>query len=428
MKLLRVGPPGSEVPAVRAEDGRVFALSGLTRDIDGAFLGSGGIERVRAALEGDALPLLDVEHLRVGAPVARPGKVVCVGLNYRDHAEETGAEVPARPVIFMKDPSTVVGPYDQVLIPRGSVKTDWEVELAVVIGREARYLVDPADAARHIAGYAISNDVSEREFQLEYSAQWDLGKSCETFNPLGPWLVTPDEVGDPQALGLLLDVNGVPRQHGHSKNMIFDVAHVVWYLSQYMVLRPGDVINTGTPAGVALGLPSNPYRPRDEYTVASKVGRCLGPVAYDGGDDLANGYAVPATHRRRWDFTADGVRRSLESRLERLGLDRIDIVHLHDPDEHFAEALDQAYPALERLRAEGAVGAIGVGMNQSEMLTRFVRDTDIDAVLLAGRYTLLDQGAAAELLPEAARRGVSVIVGGVFNSGLLADRIFALAC
>ena len=259
MKLLRVGPPGSEVPAVRAEDGRVFALSGLTRDIDGAFLGSGGIERVRAALEGDALPLLDVEHLRVGAPVARPGKVVCVGLNYRDHAEETGAEVPARPVIFMKDPSTVVGPYDQVLIPRGSVKTDWEVELAVVIGREARYLVDPADAARHIAGYTISNDVSEREFQLEYSAQWDLGKSCESFNPLGPWLVTPDEVGDPQALGLLLDVNGVPRQHGHSKNMIFDVAHVVWYLSQYMVLRPGDVINTGTPAGVALGLPDNPY-------------------------------------------------------------------------------------------------------------------------------------------------------------------------
>ena len=162
-------------------------------------------------------------------------------------------------------------------------------------------------------------------------------------------------------------------------------------------------------------------RPRDEYTVASKVGRCLDPVPYDGGDDLTNGYAVPATHRRRWDFTADGVRSSLEASLERLGLDRLDIVHLHDPDDHFTEAIDQAYPALERLRAEGVVGAIGVGMNQSEMLTRFVRDTDIDAVLLAGRYTLLDQGAAADLLPEAARRGVSVIVGGVFNSGLLAD-------
>ena len=264
MKLLRVGPPGSEVPAVRAEDGRVFALSGLTRDIDGAFLGSGGIQRVRAALERDALPLLDIEHLRVGAPVARPGKVVCVGLNYRDHAEETGAEVPARPVIFMKDPSTVVGPYDQVLIPRGSVKTDWEVELAVVIGREARYLVDPADAARHIAGYAISNDVSEREFQLEYSAQWDLGKSCETFNPLGPYLVTADEVPDPGKLALRLSVGAVARQDGNTENLIFSVPHLIWYLSRHMVLEPGDVINTGTPAGVALGLADNPYlRPGD---------------------------------------------------------------------------------------------------------------------------------------------------------------------
>ncbi|GAA2773300.1 fumarylacetoacetate hydrolase family protein [Kitasatospora cinereorecta] len=258
MKLLRLGPPGAETPAILGENGTAYALSDLTADIDGAFLAS-GIDRARAALAEGTLPVIETEGLRIGAPVARPGKVVCVGLNYRDHAEETGAAVPERPVVFMKDPSTVVGPYDQVLIPRGSVKTDWEVELAVVIGRQARYLASPADSIRHIAGFTISNDVSEREFQLEYSAQWDLGKSCETFNPMGPWLVTPDEVGDPQALGLRLAVNGETRQNGDTKNMIFEVAHLVWYLSQYMVLRPGDVINTGTPAGVALGLPGTPY-------------------------------------------------------------------------------------------------------------------------------------------------------------------------
>ncbi|MFF2078235.1 fumarylacetoacetate hydrolase family protein [Kitasatospora sp. NPDC058162] len=259
MKLLRLGDPGTETPAVLGDNGVTFTLAGLTDDIDGSFLASGGIDRVRAALAGGSLPAVDPTGLRVGAPVARPGKVVCIGLNYRDHAEETGAAVPERPVVFMKDPSTVVGPFDSVLIPRGSAKTDWEVELAVVIGREARYLADPADAAECVAGYAISNDVSEREFQLEFSAQWDIGKSCETFNPLGPWLVTPDEVGDPQDLGLRLTVNGEPRQDGGTKNMIFDVGYLVWYLSQYLVLRPGDVINTGTPAGVALGLPGNPY-------------------------------------------------------------------------------------------------------------------------------------------------------------------------
>ncbi|MFD5462629.1 fumarylacetoacetate hydrolase family protein [Kitasatospora sp. NPDC127059] len=259
MKLLRLGEPGAETPAVRDEEGTTFGLTGLTDDIDGPFLASGGIDRVRAALTEGSLSAIDPAGLRLGAPVARPGKVVCIGLNYRDHAEETGAAVPERPVVFMKDPSTVVGPLDPVLIPRGSVKTDWEVELAVVIGREARYLTDPAEAAECIAGYAISNDVSEREFQLEFSAQWDIGKSCESFNPLGPWLVTPDEVGDPQNLGLRLTVNGEPRQDGSTKNMVFDVHYLVWYLSQYMVLRPGDVINTGTPAGVALGLPDTPY-------------------------------------------------------------------------------------------------------------------------------------------------------------------------
>ena len=265
MKLLRVGAPGREIPAVRSEDGRILDISELTADVDGAFLAGDGVARVRAALEAGTLPELPgAGELRVGAPVARPGKVVCIGLNYRDHAEETGAKIPERPVVFLKASYTVVGPDDTVLIPRGSTKTDYEVELAVVIGKAARYLESPEAALEHIAGYAISNDVSEREFQIEYSAQWDLGKSCETFNPLGPWLVTPDEVGDPGKLGLRLSVNGERRQDGSTANLIFDVAYVVWYLSQYMLLEPGDVINTGTPAGVALGRADKPYlRPGD---------------------------------------------------------------------------------------------------------------------------------------------------------------------
>ncbi|MEU1006618.1 fumarylacetoacetate hydrolase family protein [Streptomyces tibetensis] len=264
MKLLRVGAPGQERPAVRTDEGRLLDLRSVTLDIDGAFLTSGGVDRARVAVEAGELPELDPEGLRIGAPLARPGKIVCVGLNYRDHAAETGLPIPPRPVVFMKDPGTVVGPYDEVLIPRGSVKTDWEVELAVVIGQRARYLDGPQAARDVIAGYAISHDVSEREFQLEYSPQWDLGKSCETFNPLGPWLVTADEAGDPQNLGLHLSVNGVKRQDGHTSDMIFQVDHIVSYLSQYMVLEPGDVINTGTPAGVALGLPGTPFlRPGD---------------------------------------------------------------------------------------------------------------------------------------------------------------------
>jgi 2-keto-4-pentenoate hydratase/2-oxohepta-3-ene-1,7-dioic acid hydratase in catechol pathway len=264
MKLLRVGSPGEERPAVRTDDCRLLDLSSAIPEIDGDFFSSGGVDRARAAVEGGDLPEVDAEGLRVGAPIARPGKIVCVGLNYRDHAAETGAAIPARPVVFMKDPGTVVGPYDEVLVPRGSRKTDWEVELAVVIGRRARYLASPEEASRVIAGYTVSHDVSEREFQLEYSPQWDLGKSCETFNPLGPWLVTTDEIADPQDLGLRLTVNGVKRQDGHTRDMIFPVHHIVSYLSQYMVLEPGDVINTGTPAGVALGLPGTPYlRPGD---------------------------------------------------------------------------------------------------------------------------------------------------------------------
>jgi 2-keto-4-pentenoate hydratase/2-oxohepta-3-ene-1,7-dioic acid hydratase in catechol pathway len=256
MKLLRIGERGAERPAVLDDSGVARDVSGVTADFGPAFFARGGLAEVAAALAGGGLPMA---HGRTGAPVARPGKVVCIGLNYSDHAAETGAAVPERPVVFMKDPATVVGPYDQVLIPRGSVKTDWEVELGVVIGATARYLASPHDALGVVAGYAISHDVSERAFQLELSPQWDLGKSCESFNPLGPWLVTADEVPDPQRLGLRLSVNGRGRQDGSTANMIFDVAYLIWYLSQYMVLEPGDLINTGTPAGVALGLPDHPY-------------------------------------------------------------------------------------------------------------------------------------------------------------------------
>jgi 2-keto-4-pentenoate hydratase/2-oxohepta-3-ene-1,7-dioic acid hydratase in catechol pathway len=250
---------GAERPAVLDESGAVRDVSGVVSDVDGGLFAGDGLDRIRTALAGGALPVVDPGE-RIGPPVARPGKVVCIGLNYSDHAAETGAPLPAEPVVFFKAPNTVVGPNDRVLVPRASVKTDWEVELAVVIGRTARYLESHAEAMACVAGYAISNDVSEREFQLERGGQWDKGKSCETFNPLGPWLVTADEVPDPQALGLRLWVNGTPRQNGKTSDMAFGVAEIVRYLSQFMVLEPGDVINTGTPAGVALGLPDpKPY-------------------------------------------------------------------------------------------------------------------------------------------------------------------------
>ncbi|GAA4441607.1 fumarylacetoacetate hydrolase family protein [Actinokineospora soli] len=259
MRLLRVGPVGRERPAVLDETGAILDVSGVVADIDGALLAGDGLDAIRAAVARGGLPEVPA-GTRVGPPLARPGKIVCIGLNYSDHAAETGAPEPAEPVVFLKAPNTVVGPDDRVLVPRGSVKTDWEVELAVVIGRTARYVETQADALACVAGYAISHDVSEREFQLERGGQWDKGKSCETFNPLGPWLVTADEVPDPQALGLRLWVNGVQRQDGTTKNMIFGVAGIVHYLSRFMVLEPGDVINTGTPAGVALGHPDpKPY-------------------------------------------------------------------------------------------------------------------------------------------------------------------------
>ncbi|KJL36236.1 Ureidoglycolate lyase [Microbacterium ginsengisoli] len=257
-EFMRIGAPGAEIPVLRHE-GAHYDLRPLTHDIDGAFLAADGLRRARDAARGGGLERIDLTGARIGAPVATPGKVVCIGLNYRDHAEETGAAIPQEPVVFMKDPGTVVGPFDEVLIPRGSRKTDWEVELAVVIGTTARYLASDEEAAASIAGYAISNDVSEREFQLERGGQWDKGKSCESFNPLGPWLVPADEVADPQDLGMRLSVNGEQRQNGSTSTMIFGVLEVVRYLSQFMVLRPGDVVNTGTPAGVALGMPTPVY-------------------------------------------------------------------------------------------------------------------------------------------------------------------------
>jgi 2-keto-4-pentenoate hydratase/2-oxohepta-3-ene-1,7-dioic acid hydratase in catechol pathway len=250
MRLLRVGPPDRERPCLLRPDGTIIDVSDKVRDYDGAFFSDGLIEQLRGVDNGVAVS----REARVGAPIVRPSKVVCIGINYADHAAESGSDIPAEPVVFFKAPNTVVGPNDNVLLPVGGEKTDWEIELGVVIGAQARYLPDVDAAAKVIAGYTISNDVSERAFQLERGGQWVKGKSCETFNPLGPWLVTPDEIADPQSLDLWLTVNGECVQNSTTANMIFGVNHLVWYLSQFMVLEPGDLINTGTPAGVGLGL------------------------------------------------------------------------------------------------------------------------------------------------------------------------------
>jgi 2-keto-4-pentenoate hydratase/2-oxohepta-3-ene-1,7-dioic acid hydratase in catechol pathway len=252
VELLRLGAVGAERPYVRAADGTVHDLSPITAEIDGAFLAADGIARTRAALDAGELPVAETEGLRVGAPIARPGAVVCIGQNYAAHAAESGAEPPKQPIVFFKHPNTVVGAYDEVLVPRGATKTDWEVELAVVIGKQARYVDSDEEALACVAGYAVSNDVSERAFQIEQSGgQWSKGKCCETFNPLGPALVPADEV-DPTGLGLKSWVNGEPRQDSNTQDMIFSVAALIRDLSQYMVLSPGDIVNTGTPEGVAL--------------------------------------------------------------------------------------------------------------------------------------------------------------------------------
>ena len=266
MKLVRFGAFGHERPGVMANGSEVVLdASPVTSDYDVDFFEGDGIERLRRAVEAGSLSPVEVGGMRLGAPLRRPGKVVCIGLNYRNHAKESNMAIPGEPIIFMKAPNTVVGPHDDVRIPRRSTKTDWEVELAVVIGRRASYLDSEAEALDHVAGYAVSNDVSEREFQLERGGQWDKGKSCDTFNPLGPWLVTTDEVPDPQTMGMWLDVDGERMQNGHTSDMIFSVAHIVWYVSQFMVLEPGDLINTGTPAGVGSGFtPQRFLRPGQE--------------------------------------------------------------------------------------------------------------------------------------------------------------------
>lgn len=257
MRLIRFGAPGEERPGVLVDDTTAVDISALTPDIDGAFFASGGIDRVRdvhADPAASGLPVVDLAGVRLGAPVARPHAVLCIGLNYADHAEEAGMPIPAEPILFTKTPNTVVGPEDDIELPRGSQRTDWEVELGVVIGRSCHYLADEEEALAAIAGYCVANDVSEREFQIERGGQWSKGKSSPTFNPLGPWLVTADEVPDTSSLTLGLDVNGEAMQRGTTARMVFGVAHIVHYLSQFMRLEPGDVINTGTPPGVGMGM------------------------------------------------------------------------------------------------------------------------------------------------------------------------------
>jgi 2,4-didehydro-3-deoxy-L-rhamnonate hydrolase len=251
MRLARFGPLGAERP-VLLHEGASYDLAGLTADIDGAFLADGGPGRVAAALAADTLPEIDTAGLRVGAPIARPGAVICIGMNYAAHAAESGSAPPEIPIMFLKTPNTVVGPDDAVVIPRHSEKTDWEVELGVVIGKRAAYLDSPAAALDHVAGFVVANDVSERTFQLEASGgQWSKGKCAPGFSPTGPWLVTPDEV-DHTNLRLRSWVNGEPRQDSTTADMIFGVEHLVHHLSQYLTLEPGDLLVTGTPQGVAL--------------------------------------------------------------------------------------------------------------------------------------------------------------------------------
>jgi 2-keto-4-pentenoate hydratase/2-oxohepta-3-ene-1,7-dioic acid hydratase in catechol pathway len=267
---MRIGPVGAERPVAGTEDGTLYDLSAVTGEIDAAFLAGGGIDRVRDLAAAGRLPRREAQPgERIGPPVARPGAIVCIGQNYRAHAAESGAAPPEQPIIFLKTPNTVVGPYDDVQIPRGSSRTDWEVELAVLIGRTASYLESPAAAAGCVAGYLLSNDVSERTFQLEHSGgQWSKGKCCPTFNPLGPWLVPAGDTPEPAELRLQSWVNGEPRQDSSAADMIFDVPTLVWHLSQYLALEPGDIVNTGTPQGVALSGRFPYLRPGDVMELA----------------------------------------------------------------------------------------------------------------------------------------------------------------
>jgi 2-keto-4-pentenoate hydratase/2-oxohepta-3-ene-1,7-dioic acid hydratase in catechol pathway len=254
MKLLRVGKPGAEVPAIVDASGRIRSLAGIVPDIAGEVLTPGGLAKLRAI---DPATLPEIQADRIGPCVGNVGKFICIGLNYADHAAESNLPVPPEPVIFIKANSAIVGPNDDVLIPRGSKKTDWEVELGVIIGKKASY-VSEAEAMDHVAGYCVINDVSEREFQIERAGTWDKGKGCDTFGPIGPWLVTADEVPDPQNLSMWLEVDGHRYQNGSTRTMVYGVRHLVHYVSQFMTLHPGDVISTGTPPGVGMGQKPNP--------------------------------------------------------------------------------------------------------------------------------------------------------------------------
>ena len=251
MRLLRYGPPGREKPGILLADGEIRDLSGLVPDLAGDSLLPASIAKIRST-DLSLLPKV-TDQPRIGPCVGRVGKFVCIGLNYSDHAAEAGMAVPVEPVIFMKATSSICGPYDDVVIPRGSKKTDWEIELGVVIGSPAKY-VEQADALSHVAGYCVINDLSERAFQLEGTGQWVKGKSADTFGPIGPWLVTPDEVHDPQNLDMWLEVDGHRYQNGSTRTMIFSVAYLISYLSRFMSLQSGDIISTGTPPGVGFGL------------------------------------------------------------------------------------------------------------------------------------------------------------------------------
>lgn len=254
MKLLRLGPIGHERPAVIPSGNSVaYDVSSIVVDFTPEFFASDGLSRIERAVRDNKLLTVDLTNVRIGAPISKPQKIICIGLNYREHAREGNMAIPEEPIIFMKAPNTIVGPTDEVIIPRKSAKTDWEVELGVIIGKRAQYISSPLEALDFVAGYAVSNDVSEREFQLERGGQWDKGKSSESFNPLGPWLVTADEIPDPQDLDMWLKIDENQEQSGSTADMIFGVAHLVWYISQFMVLDPGDLINTGTPAGVGNG-------------------------------------------------------------------------------------------------------------------------------------------------------------------------------
>ena len=255
MRLMRIGAAGSERPAVAIDDGHYVDVSDLVKDFDSEFFGSNQVAelavKVQERIKNNQVS--ELANQRIGAPFARPHQIICIGLNFADHARESGAEVPAEPILFTKAPNTLIGPNDDVMIPKNSVKADWEIELGIVIGKRARYLDSPEQAAGHIAGYVLCNDVSEREFQLERQGQWSKGKSCETFNPAGPWLVTPDEITDPTNLDMVLKLNGKVLQHSNTNQMVYQPHFLVHYLSQFMVLEPGDLINTGTPPGVGLG-------------------------------------------------------------------------------------------------------------------------------------------------------------------------------